>query len=1071
MSRLIVKYNVIGESEVKQYKTPIRAVHQYSGVDFHVSKTVMQNTLKISIQKCPESDLNNPSVSNEWSTNQWLFWKTGDSNNPTYTQCASVYDSSSNSFIFEVDEENPNNILDVSVIFNLAGHYVISFREYNTNDNLINEVVVYAEAMDINTLNITMPFVGETNQFGSVYTSYNRSLFKLLQQSGNDFKMCMFENEEVPEDHIGEIHTLSENDTYIGKNDVIYTVEDVNDSKNVFGIIVENPIDKCYIRESASSLKLKKVVLYKLAFRGVYRTTPQSIFSQSSKVYYDGNTASISSNPALGEVIGVYNAESGILTIEKSLSGGNLSSLSGNLGDMIVNGTTGWDVLPVGHADEVLRVLDFNGILYPTWMPNNTSFGSYKQFISDTYSDKFNIIQGNALKFTEIYDTNTSINIEESGLNYFELDENGNLKLDPIPTEPTYVITEDSDLFDDSGDSDFYTSISDPNSDYYYNIELVDGRWYFIVENEIADQSYYMPPENSLVEYSRKGATCLKVNEENDLDSMPLDYVGDVDSGEETKFHNRLFSAGNNTSLMWNIYEDADNQIFKYKLYDSEKNEYVTDEKDMFASENIDSDTVVFKAHSFDFIGLDNCMGILSVANEIDFEDTTKLFEIVLTTNASNVYTDHENFKDYSNAVHIKIGGNSANPWLFDEGESFSDDDSYMTGFGDTIKIIKHENYYALYFVANYNNSGTEYSRIGCISFYLNYKNDTIDVSFVNSNNYFVSTKHESQNFGLIKNFGVESINKEHDIILVSNSSAKYKLFVSNELNCYGDMNILYYYDVNTSIFSDISSDTDIVNFSLCKVKNNVCALATQEVADGFPDILMNRVRFFVFDGEFDYTLKSTDGRYIQSVKLVENCEFESSRYQFISPVMKNYSTEDNFGFMKCIEIGNDSFAVFYLAGSWVRCTIGTVNERIVDGERTIDVFWQEIKNNIMSIDFELDYCSSICKNRLFNGDENVVLGVLSLDTQSDGFITSRYVPLKFGTIYENTIMGVAGKFNQETELRNICFNGESEISSSQNLNAHVGMNVYCDDFGKLSRMTTENFIGQYIGNNKIVKK
>ena len=73
---------------------------------------------------------------------------------------------------------------------------------------------------------------------------------------------------------------------------------------------------------------------------------------------------------------------------------------------------------------------------------------------------------------------------------------------------------------------------------------------------------------------------------------------------------------------------------------------------------------------------------------------------------------------------------------------------------------------------------------------------------------------------------------------------------------------------------------------------------------------------------------------------------------------------------------------------------------------------------------------------------------------------------ITFSTVYEDNIMGVAGLYDEG--YRMICYKGEVDTDSLNNTN--IGVNVYCDDFGNLTEVHTKNYIGQYIGNGRIVK-
>lgn len=976
-SYLQIMFKEIGTNDnFEVYSESIKSIHQYGGCDFYVKKCVPTDKLMVSFIQYPEIDLNYPVSTNEWLSNQWLFRKSDDS----YIQCGDVYNEDGNYFLFDTqnnsdsDSDNYDSAfseLYLAAIFNLAGHYAIEFTELDSNNNAVDRVVVYAECVDIKTLNITLPFNTESTEFDGWNKSINRSIYSLTQQIGNNFRMIYVDKSESSDSdtetyNVGDVVTTSnESDTYNGFTDTFFTVNKDENEESSFGVIVENPID-CYFVDNSSDGTLKAVTVYKVAYTGIYRTTLPN-FAISSKVYLNMTDKILSPDKDSGNYVGEYDADNNILLLEKTLN----------------------------------------------TEANPEVYNYYPEFIAD---DKFNVSEGDCLKFTELYN-NDSINIEESGLNEFVLD-NGDVIAVNSTVISTYIVE----------DLEPYRYVIDDSE--------IGITYYVTIDDDEGEEHHYAPDELSLVKWSRKGAVCGEM-------------YGSVENTYSEIFNERkIFSNENNSVSNLIIGFNLENQFYNKKYTPND----ISESEPFFVATTDDNKI------DYDYYGINDKCGILAVSEHID-----GAYFITLSTNINNV-NNQNYFHDDTTRILIGYPSDYTTVQKMDMYDTIKPTNDYsveemfdsvddICGIRD-LKIIKHENFYTLYFVVDYES----YSKIGCTSFYVNYgllprAENTIGVIFTTSVNYF----DDAASFGKIKEFKVSPINNGNDIIVASKEvesgdDSVIKIFVSSELNRFGEMSIQYAESQSGSYIETIPTSID--DFDICKVSENICVFATKEsIIESDENKPLYNIRLITYESNED-EITAFNGDKPYTIKLSEN--------GWQSPVMRNYAADGNNNCLAVIPIGKDSFVIQYGAGNYVRMAIGTVNQRIENEVKSIDLFWQEIKNHIIKVEGNLNY-SMLCKSKLRNGDEIVT----SFNVTSDEDIIRS---IRINTVNVNDIMGIASVNEDSLGKRKICYYGECKIDNNGRF-VTAGTNIYADDFGNLCKTPTDNFLGQYIGNDTVIKK
>ena len=124
------------------------------------------------------------------------------------------------------------------MVFNIAGHYEVTFKEYNASGYLQQSLSAYFEVDDLRTLTISPSYTSEGVEFGGWSRSITDSQYTLLQNTSNEIKICKF----VEEEHeIWDMCGVSGTGIYRGKNEFIYNGRDVDDSindKDNYGIII-----------------------------------------------------------------------------------------------------------------------------------------------------------------------------------------------------------------------------------------------------------------------------------------------------------------------------------------------------------------------------------------------------------------------------------------------------------------------------------------------------------------------------------------------------------------------------------------------------------------------------------------------------------------------------------------------------------------------------------------------------------------------------------------------------------------------------------------------------------------
>lgn len=994
-SYLQIMFKEIGtDDNFEVYSESIKSIHQYGGCDFYVKKCVPTNKIMVSFIQYPEINLNYPVSTNEWLSNQWLFRKSDD----TYIQCGDVYNEDGNYFLFDTQNNSDSDNYDsafselyLAAVFNLAGHYAIEFTELDSNNNAVDRVVVYVECVDIKTLNITLPFNTESTEFAGWNKSINRSIYSLAQQIGNNFRMIYVDKSESSDSdtktyNVGDVVTTSnESDTYNGFMDTFFTINKDENEDASFGVIVENPID-CYFVDNSSDGTLKAVTVYKVAYTGIYRTTLPN-FAISSKVYLNMTDKILSPDKDSGSYVGEYDADNNILLLEKTLN----------------------------------------------TEANPEVYNYYPEFIAD---DKFSVSEGDCLKFTELYN-NDSINIEESGLNQFVLN-NGDVIAVNSTVISTYVV--------------------DDLNPFRYVIDDEIGITYYVTIDDEGEEHNYAPYELSLVKWSRKGAVCGEMYSSVENTYSEIFNERKIFSNENNSMNNwivLLKKSERPTTLETNATTVNYGDVFEYKKYNTLN---VSEESITFFKESR-----LFNPLSYDYYGIDDKVGIIAIAEHYKTDRNDEAYLITISTNKDCI-NENEEFANIK-TIRIVISCNLGDDIISNFSEYFNcsliDDFKDIGGVNNirNLKIIKHENFYALYFVVDYDN---EVSKIGCITFYANYgkllkayqrEEDSFGVIFNTSVNYF----DDADSFGKIKEFKVSPINNGNDIIVASKEvesgdDSVIKIFVSSELNRFGEMSIQY---AESQSGSNIESlPTSIDDFDICKVSENICVFATKEsIVESDENKPLYNIRLITYESNED-EITAFNGDKPYTIKLSEN--------GWQSPVMKNYAADGNNNCLAVIPVGKDSFVIQYGAGNYVRMAIGTVNQRIEDEVKSIDLFWQEIKNHIIKVEGDLNY-SMLCKSKLRNGDE-IITSFNVMDEED--IIRS----IRINTVSVNDIMGIASVNEDSLGKRKICYYGECKIDNRDRF-VTAGTNVYADDFGNLCKTPTDNFLGQYIGNDMVIKK
>lgn len=352
-----------------------------------------------------------------------------------------------------------------------------------------------------------------------------------------------------------------------------------------------------------------------------------------------------------------------------------------------------------------------------------------------------------------------------------------------------------------------------------------------------------------------------------------------------------------------------------------------------------------------------------------------------------------------------------------------------------TLNIIEHKNFYAIYI----NVANTIYC-YSCIVNYSDVETQSINVSF----NYDIEPMKSGETY---TNLVVAKLNDEMDLLVYKDtkeSESSFDCIKSYEINSLGEMDFI---DTNLSFVANDSKSITLTN-----VCENVCALGItlENESSGFKD-------------EITLLMNTTSSEYTLQTKTT------------MSPIMGEYEAvimenlDLNHQFLKLIGIGNKSFAAFYSVKdeekNYLRCAIGTVNEFVDEnGTKEFDVYWQEVKDKICEFEiseYEIIPITSIDKSTDNYGNEYISFGYC----KGEEF---KFYDFKFSPTNVDYI-GIAGMKNNDK--RAIYYSGEITIDNNDIPTLSIGKNLYCDDFGNLTTVTTENYIGQYIGNNKIVKK
>ena len=435
MANLSIRYRKIGvESSFSDYTDSIKNIHQYGGIDLEIPIIMMDSFVTVKIDKYPDTELCEPSTTYEWKPNQWLFQPIDGK----YESCMSYFDTDGEYFDFSSDLfSSSNRALYVSPIFNVAGRYCIVVSEYATTDSLIGSKKIYVEVTDIKTSYLTTPFEGESNEFNGWNKALSKDVYGLSKNIGNSFVMCFYNGEKSFSQLIGSLCS-ADKESYVGYTDNIFNLidDEIYNEDYIYGVVTEAFIDHCFIRENAHDNFVTEVRLCKLAYSGVYNISLSADdFSDSSFVYFNSDTMRISSNPNVGQLIGSYDADRQIILLNQNFGGSGRIPINGKTGDMLVYANNKWQSLHTEgkNVDDVLTLFNLTPdeeqpTLFPEWTEAKGLKSSYKEFISD---DKFEIKSGCALKFKEEYNTELShpINIEESCISNYELDEEGNVKL------------------------------------------------------------------------------------------------------------------------------------------------------------------------------------------------------------------------------------------------------------------------------------------------------------------------------------------------------------------------------------------------------------------------------------------------------------------------------------------------------------------------------------------------------------------------------------------------------------------------------------------------------------------
>ncbi len=403
---MTIKYRQIGAASYTTLSFSnniIRDVHQFSGYDLKFEPTIPDNYLHVKIEKYPD----NLNMGSGWNPETNIF-KTDDSikyvqDQDRYAHDNYVYDAETQFFTF----------------FNLYGRYVISFKEYTSDDTLYSTHIMYFEVFDLKRDRITFPFAGEGYEFETSGWSapLNKSIIALNSESSNDAKICKSSDTLAATD-LCEIEFTS-----LDQNDIIYDVVEpvLATEKNAYGIVLD-VYEDCYIWINDG---VYNTTLYRVGFKGSFISDNLS-FTTDLMLYFNNITKTISDDDSY-TYIGKWIADQNLLIIENEIIGYNTNiDLDGTEGSLIVKGSSDWEELSVEDENQTLQIKE--GI--PAWSNPNMLFEKFKNNSGSSIS------QGACVQFGGIYDDNVRF-VDENDISSYELSDGG------------IVITED-ELVDDS---------------------------------------------------------------------------------------------------------------------------------------------------------------------------------------------------------------------------------------------------------------------------------------------------------------------------------------------------------------------------------------------------------------------------------------------------------------------------------------------------------------------------------------------------------------------------------------------------------------------------------------------
>lgn len=1030
---------------------PIRNIHQYGAVQLacSVSDANDGRFIQATISKYPVYEVNEPI---DIPCFQCILRKNDDDSYSVHPG----YDSIGR--FFKLEPPSGTYTETVYLVFNIAGHYEVTFKEYNASGYLQQSLSAYFEVDDLRTLTISPSYTSEGVEFGGWSRSITDSQYTLLQNTSNEIKICKF----VEEEHeIWDMCGVSGTGIYRGKNEFIYNGRDVDDSindKDNYGIIIAKYKD-CILQDNEySSNSFSDTILYKVAFKGTFLIketldspyTP-SFVSEDGRFYYDRINHELTDDSTKGAYVGKYDSESYILTIDT-----NISSTLGGLtidcdpGDLLTGSIDNtWENLKLGEEGQILTVDKENK--KPKWDYPSSNCVVFKEFQPGDLKPRFEISSGECVCIAEIYE-NDSINIRENGLGDWSVNEKGDLILAGI-SYIDYIMVENED---NPEELDYVTE---------------DEETFILNSDPVNTYGSGLPDDVAINTYATMGSCCTEgdfhIEEHNEIESNITTIT------EDFIRNNRIFSYGKNTNIVWNWYLNVVSDELQprsevnlcYKLFNTETKEFIDDEH--IAVERVINVTNQKDFYTYDFLPINNHDGILAYVSS-SIEDEEKRYSITIQYDYGNIFTEE----------------------IIDINDLYEEPDYGIYEICHDMKIIKHDDFYSLYFVVIYKNEEDLIkSALYCINFSLRQKNQDalkyeIDIcSYYRKDTgapVFYAQPGSEISAGTVKKMRVEKINKNHDIIIlgiepVNGNAINWKIFTSSFENKTAPE--IYYF--NQLLKDDKNGNNILIDniheIEVANIREDLCVLFYS-----YGELNYYKTVLVTYDNRIDEELISADvneKNYRQPIQVIV-----PSVNSYIPPTLSKDTILENgstYNYVGIEPLGNDSFVIFYTIGDgFIRAAIGTVNEIYDKDEneklsKKLAIYWQELNKAVSIVEDEDSIKHSLystCVNHSPNSSCTVMCNIISFDDSEESSLTmeNKIGSFKFEPIYNSPIIGVASEKIDEDNWK-VGLSGIVQINKNNNWEWKIGENLYYDDFGKIGNIPTKHLLGQCIGKNKII--